>query len=507
MKRQPALRGRLATASGLALFAGVWLLVGFASGTVVLLGPVRWLTSWLRGSGFAPAIENAAVIAVIASYVAGSCAASVRLARWLHATTGPARWATGTGLLGLAAGALWLWMTPAVVNSWQPVATTKVASFTFGPYPERDRFEQLSREGYTAVVTLLHPTAVPFEAVLLARERALAAEFGIELIEAPMLPWISGNEKALAKIRELAARPAGRYYVHCYLVRDRVGVVQRLVERAATAARVDLSDRDIRLRDSFADGQGVFERGPVFRLDEGVYLTPYPTEEEMLRYFLAGDVRRVVSLLDPDNPEDRPWIDKERRVLEAHGVPFAHFPVPWLAYRPELALQAARAVREGPRPVIVHAFRSTGLAAEMFRFAYLSDLPPVSRELFREPMAGGLPHVLGVNVVIGPRPVGPEFGTYLYRRGIRAVLWVGDDARTSLREDRIVVRSETTMRFETAPADAERVLRIVATGGPWYVYGPGAGRVQGALQGELSARRALLEADARATGVVAARSR
>jgi protein tyrosine phosphatase (PTP) superfamily phosphohydrolase (DUF442 family) len=462
----------------LALFLGTWLAVGFTLGTLTLLGPVRWITSAMRDAGASDLAERATVLAVIATYVAVSFVGSVALTR---AVSGGALWrrlAIPVGAWAMAVACLWLWMTPALVNGFQPVEIDTVARFTFGPYPERDRFEQLRADGFTAVVSLLHPAVVPFEPSLLARERELAEEFGIELIHAPMLPWIGDNADTIAQLKELAKQTSGRYYIHCYLGRDRVGVVRGLIERHGDAAVADVraappTDVDFNRSD--------FERGPVTEIDDAVFLAPFPTDEEMFQYVLSGTFASVVSLLDPNNPNDVQWIDKERDLLEEHGIAFSLQPVPWMKYSPESARMAADHVRSLPRPVLVHAFRSTGSTAEAFTLAYRTGLPTVAPSSFDEPMLGGQARVVAPNVVLGPRPAGPEFGTYLRARGIRGVVFVGDGSREDAANDRVVAEREADLEFRAVPAEVGRVAALVAVDGPWYVYGPGVGQVQQGL--------------------------
>jgi len=205
------------TPSTVALFLCTWLAVGFASGTLTLLGPVRWVTTAMRDGGASAFAERLAVVAIIATYVLLSFIVSVALVKVAVRRGGWRRYAVPSGAWLAAAACLWLWMTPQLVNGLQPVQIDTVARFTFGPYPERERFEQLEADGFTAVVSLLHPAVVPFEPTLIARERKLAEEFGLEFIHAPMLPWLGDNAETLDLLRELAGRDNGRYYVHCYL--------------------------------------------------------------------------------------------------------------------------------------------------------------------------------------------------------------------------------------------------------------------------------------------------
>ncbi len=153
-------------------FAVVWLAIGFAAGTMTLLGPVRWVTTAMRDGGSSETAERLAVLAIIGVYVALSFGASMALHRVGQRAVGWRRFAPAAFAWSAALACLWLWMTPAVVNGFQPVQVEDVQRFTFGPYPERTQFEQLKADGYTAVVSLLHPAVVPFEPTLLAREHA-----------------------------------------------------------------------------------------------------------------------------------------------------------------------------------------------------------------------------------------------------------------------------------------------------------------------------------------------
>ncbi len=61
-----------------ATFCYVWLMVGFFTGTLVLLGPVRWLTVAVRNAGWQQSNEDLAVRSVIAIYVVASACAAWR---------------------------------------------------------------------------------------------------------------------------------------------------------------------------------------------------------------------------------------------------------------------------------------------------------------------------------------------------------------------------------------------------------------------------------------------
>jgi len=347
-------------AKNLTVFLFLWVTAGFAIGTGTLLGPVRWIASYARRSGWSQAQENAAIVAVIGVLIVLSGFAAFRLAHLVVRTRSPLlRWGWPLALTLAAGFTLHLWMNPALLSGSSGQVTEAGPRFTFGPYPDEERMRELKAEGYTAVITLLHPAVVPFEPKLLADEEQAAARAGIELRRVPMLPWISENAASIEEIRKIAASGTGRYYVHCYLGMDRIQLVRRVVEQTDPTARLSPQTASTSLRVVPA-----FERGAIEELEDGVFLTPMPTESEMLRFVLPAGVKQVVCLLDPRDPDDAPWIAKERAQLATLALPFSVLSVQ----------EAVRAVRTMPRPVIVHAFLApaSGAAplAKAFEEAY-----------------------------------------------------------------------------------------------------------------------------------------
>ncbi|HEX2076469.1 MAG TPA: hypothetical protein VHG08_02135 [Longimicrobium sp.] len=462
----------------LVLFAYLWGTTGFFAGTFVLLGPVRWLTSALRARGTAQGVEDWSVRIVILLLIAISGLVAWWLSGRAAAAAGAGRWIAPAATTALAGVALMLWMNPRLTTGGEQVPESE-DRFVFGPYPDRAQLAELKRRGFTGVISLLHPAVVPFEPRLLAQERAAARAVGIPLIHAPMLPWISENEESAERIRQLARSGTGRYYIHCYLGKDRVNVVRRLLmdENASVAeAKTEESPRNI------AD-MPAFERGGIYHLRDSVHVAPFPTDEEWLGYVLSGSVRQVLSLLDPENPDDAPWMEKERGLARQYRMPIEFAAIRGFPYDPAQALAAAQRARSLPRPLMVHGFRTVSPAVEAFVQAYASGLPPLPPSLFAEPMQRGQPRVLGVNVAAGPRPAGPEWGSFLQRRGVRGIVYVGA-ADAAAREDRGSAES-VSFAWRMAGGSADEVLAIVRQGGPWYVYGPGLAAILPALDARL----------------------
>lgn len=338
-----------------ALFVYYWLCSGFFLGTLTLMGPVRWVASYARNAGWGYGAEKAAVFALIAALLAVSLpAASFIHARAAAAADRRLRAGLPAGAAALFLVSLWFWMNPELMID--PAAKTARESyswseFVFGPYPEAERLARLKAEGYTAVVSLLSQAVVPFEPVLLSREREAARAAGIELIHIPMLPWVSSNDHVAARLKELERRGPGKYYVHCYLGKDRVNVFKGMLASAAGGARLKpLQPENARRLGDI----GRFERGAITRLSKDVFFTPYPTDEEFFGYILNGTVKSVASLLDPVNPEDLPWIEKEKAIAAKYGLKLASHP--WKALDKAGKAAAVREIKALEKPLVIHAF-------------------------------------------------------------------------------------------------------------------------------------------------------
>ncbi len=148
------------------------------------------------------------------------------------------------GLAGFAFG-VWVLLHPAsvFVQPWRAVqAEASVKGVLLGPYPVEEDFADLEKRGVTTIISLLEPS-VPYEKVLLERERALAERHGMTVKNFPMGSILgqkfgenySKNSKAAA---EAALSADGVAYIHCYLGLHRAKNVQRyLAEHAQVQAQ------------------------------------------------------------------------------------------------------------------------------------------------------------------------------------------------------------------------------------------------------------------------------
>ncbi len=340
----------------------IWLFTGFALGTLILLFPLRWWVDYVRQNDLSHTVENAGVVVMMLLLAALSFILSFKIFRW-HTTQRKTLITVVAVLIPFfcAAAALALFMNPDYINAG--TETNQVSQqFVIGPYPTKSKITQLKEEGYTGIISLLHPAVVPFEPSLLKDEESAAKESGIELIKAPMLPWVGENTSSLKKIEAIAKTGKGKYYIHCYLGKDRVNVVKNLI------AKVTGNSSGIENKKSTSrtfEKQKVFERGEIYKLDEGVYMTPFPTNEELLAFFLAGQLQTVVNLMDSTEAESKPWIITEHRELDNAGITFKLLP----AKRFEMS-RVIDSIISFKKPLVIHSWKTNTSSAQNFRKAF-----------------------------------------------------------------------------------------------------------------------------------------
>jgi hypothetical protein len=224
--------------------------------------------------------------------------------------------------------------------------------FVFGAYPNLIELKRLKLAGYTGVVSLLNELVVPAEPNLISEEEQNAKLAGIPLVRIPMLPWVSGNNESIDLIHKLVKEGYGKYFVHCYLGRDRVNVFRNIVQDMGAKSTSLVTELARHIEDLKS-----FERGPYTKLADGVYLTPYPTDDEFFGYIVNGQVSTVVSLLDPEDKADTLWISHEKQILSRYGVRYVNLPVSG----PRNALEMKILTDSFPkikRPVIIHKYSS-----------------------------------------------------------------------------------------------------------------------------------------------------
>lgn len=342
-------------------FCYLSLCLGFPLGLVVLtVGPAAWMANYAQATNMSLALESTLGKVVIGIYIVVTLLIALWLTKVVVKTSSRklklSIYSLFTILL-IAALFIFSFKPQVMVSSSTGVKEATVQGvgkvlFVLGPYPDRDHLEDLKADGYTAVISLLHEMVVPAEPVLIEEEKENAQQVGIKIIRIPMLPWISGNEDALQKIKDLAINGKGKYYVHCYLGRDRVNVFKTIVKaQAADAMETDPSLEKARSLDDLKN----FERGPIVKISNGIYVIPYPTEEEMFGYLLNGTYKEIICILDPKDPTDKKRILDEKEVLDSYGVKFSN--IPMASYSNENLQKLTDYIKKAHKPIVIHGYK------------------------------------------------------------------------------------------------------------------------------------------------------
>ena len=335
-----------------AVFAFLFASIGAFLGSLTLLGPVQYITTQLRSAQVDFRYEKGIVRFIILMLIAVTAWLAYRFTKkyerseFMH--KGKAVFIAGLVMLVVFAA---VFSNPGNLKYFMP-PESKVLNFVFGPYPDREQLERLKFEGYTAVISLLHPAVVPFEPQLIAEEEKNCAAVGIKFISAPMLPWISDNASSVKIIEGIAAQKKGRYYVHCYLGHDRVTIVKGVIEKHVRGAEINVV-RKVRSLKTCEK----FERGNVIRLTDEIYLTPFPTDDEIVAYLLNGEIKNIVNMMDPSVPDDQKWIEKEKAVAKTFNVNLIMHPIPAETTDVQIYKKAYEAIVALPPPTAVHGFR------------------------------------------------------------------------------------------------------------------------------------------------------
>ena len=231
--------------------------------------------------------------------------------------------------------------------------------FYFGSYPDNDKIQELKSQNYTAIISLLHKLVIPAEPILMKKEAENAKKNGLKLISIPMLPWIIENDSAIVKIKQLAKNAKGKYYVHCYLGKDRVNVFRSIIEKENKLIQIKnkISSRNI-------DTISNFERGKIYKLNNEIYFTPFPTDEEFFSFVFNGKIKTVVSLMNPIISGEKPFVIREKKIMKQYNMNFKNFPIKYS--ETDKIKSLINDLKKLPKPILIHQFSTQSIDAERF---------------------------------------------------------------------------------------------------------------------------------------------
>lgn len=274
-------------------------------------------------------------------------------------------------------------------------SSTVTSTHTFGPYPDEKQLAELKEQGYSGVITLLNP-AIPFEKLLLDRELEAGRKLGIQVYSFPMLPWVSENKESLENIKQIVRTTKGSFYFHCYLGKHRVDMVRQMVTR-------EFGDTPLR-EDVFLLPDHL-ERGNLIFHEAGrIIIGPFPTDEEWFNILSRGRVRNVISVLDPEKPEDLRLIEKERKACADLGLNLILYPV---KNSPNMfgqvtGLETILATTKGR--TYIHGFRIDERSMAIDSWLRFNTVAPDTIITDEDSVANGV-YQVNRNIVLGIRPL------------------------------------------------------------------------------------------------------
>lgn len=269
--------------------------------------------------------------------------------------------------------------------------------YTFGPYPDEIEIENLKESGYEGIVTLLSPT-IPFEKILLEKEIKTAKRLGMKIYSIPMLPWISGNEEAITKLKEISRKDKNRLYIHCYLGRHRVKIAKLIIE--GELAKVSNNTSNI-YPDKLERGNLSYHRGG------NIILGPYPSDEEWFSLVLRGQVKEVVSYLDWKDNDDAHLLKKEQEICKNMGLKFKSLPVRKNEKNLSGIKELAEYVKNSKEKIFVHGFRNDKTLELLNEFLGFGALAKQNAPVPLKISTGNVVKISD-NLALGPKPSGTD---------------------------------------------------------------------------------------------------
>jgi hypothetical protein len=232
------------------------------------------------------------------------------------------------------------------------------AEFHFGSYPDAEKVKELKSQNYTAIISLLNKMVIPAEPILMEEEVTNTSDVGIKLISIPMLPWIDDSDTSLLKIKNMAHNLKGKYYVHCYLGKDRANVFRNIIanENSKLKIKSELGSNNI-------DGLKSFERGKIIKLQQHIYFTPYPTDDEFFGFILNGRIKQVVCIMDPKT--DGVLIEKEQKIMKQYNQKFLFLPISDTNSDTEIQALIDR-ILTLKQPILVNSYSTKSIISERF---------------------------------------------------------------------------------------------------------------------------------------------
>lgn len=444
-------------------FLYIGFILGFALGTLTLVVIIKPILPSIRMAGFSYGVETFVAVFFIFLYAILTLYVTINFYYWLKISRSHLARIFLLIIITIPfIASLTFWLNPSPKKNYI-YSVSEDGRFAVGSYPDLKTMIKLKKQGYTSIISLLNAVVVPFEPYLINKETNNAKLAGIELIEIPMLPWISSNEEALKKIELIASELDNKkYYIHCYFGEDRVLVAKNIISQYT-------SFKDLATQSNAKKPKKLeFGRGKGIWLDAHTLLVPRLSSMQNLLYAINNfDIKTVVSLNENKAAFDPTQVLQEL-LSSKYSVKFISMPLASYPYDPFLALQITKKIKKlSPQVLVYDVYMPPySILAEGFAASYKSDLPAIPKSLIKKILATGSYKIPSPNTIIGAPPSADKIKE-LINIGIRNFVNIG---QCSYFKRPNIKASTQKISFQCLRKIDKGLLEKIKKGGTWYIY-------------------------------------
>lgn len=340
-----------------------------------------------------------------------------------------------------------------------------------GTLPDELNVKALRLQGFSSVISLLHPEQIPFEPRFTERIKKWSEENGITFHSIPILPQLADNRLELLRLQKVVQRSSGRIYIHSNRDEERLYIALRSIAALKSSVLFEIDSSSI-LTGKFPIDHD-FRRGEILQLTEDCYLSPPPTIEEFYEYVIGSEIDHIAFVKSSRHDSSPGNTDELERHCANYLIDTETFTVDFEEYNPWQPVDVARQIRRLPKPFMIVAAGNPPQLKESIIQAFRCDEPVLPPSMFRQKLANGRITIARPNTAWGPRPLNDEFDSYLYKNGIRKILFLGEKDSKAGAED-IGNAIASGLIWHQIPIFSGSYVDSVKSGGPWYIYGKNA---------------------------------
>jgi hypothetical protein len=463
------------------LFCLYYLCIGFSLGTLALNFFVRSLVSYIRKTGWMESYEHWFVIAVIIFLIVFTFFLTKWLILWAR-TSGSRLEKYSLFIICWVFFfiALAFWLTPkSAINA--PLVASSDGRFVIGPYPDLATLKSLKKKGFTGVISLMSPLIIPFEPILMKREKKNLSHLDLKYINIPMVPWIHKNTGAIREIKALATSTGKfKYYVHCWTGIDRTRIFLLLVNSVTSTDSKNRKPRWVKKNKYSSSLRYIQHKNRLYSTHPARGYSAHKIVSAPNEH-IAHKISQVVSIWDHEKAKQY-----NRSLINIYSpLKINFFSMPYKTkegFDPNYAFRILDRIKKFKGYTVIHSFKlpPKDPVLEAVLVSDITGLPTLPKAFFKSPLALGEMTRIGPNVLIGPQPKIRELARRLHKYGVRSIIYIGSCQGRSVQFERLKAES-SRLKFFCFSSVNSQMMTALKKQGPWYIYGPGLNKIKDKL--------------------------